>query len=221
MDKQATAPGLQAGPLGLYQRWPWIHLLIGAIVVAVAAANWPWVQEHPRWLWFFVLPIPILALHEWEEFVFPGGFLPWFNQHIWRSPDPLAPFTRQLATINHMPLVLLYPLLAVLGAHWPWIGLSGLYGLLADCTFHVSATGVARRYSPGTVTALVLYLPLGFSATRYFVAAGDVNLAGLLASAYLGVIVFNLFLFLPPHLLAKSHAKALKPSPRTSSSAPT
>ena len=215
-----TPVRLESGPLGLYRYWPWIHLVIGGAILTAAAANWQWVVEHPRWLWFFVLPIPILALHEWEEFVFPGGFLEWFNRDICRSPDSRFPFTSQLATINHMPLMLLYPLLAALGTRWPWIGLSGLYGLLADCTFHVSGIGVSKRYSPGTVTALLLYVPLAFSATHYFVGAGEVPLAGLLASAFLGVIVFNLFLFLPPHLLAKSHARTLQPSPSGSSSSP-
>jgi hypothetical protein len=202
---QTHAP-TAAGPFGLWDRWPWIHLAIAGLVVAGAAATWPLVLDHPAWLWFFVLPIPILALHEWEEFVLPGGFARWFNLEVCRSDDPWRPYSRQEGARQHMPLMVLYPLLALLGTRWPWIGLAGIFALLADAMFHLSMTAVWRRYSPGTVTALLLYFPLGFAATHRFVAAGEINMVWLLVAAFGGVAGYNIFLSLPARSFAGSAA---------------
>lgn len=197
MREEAIATADESGPLRLYESWPWIHLLIAGAVVAAAAATWPWALENPRWLWFLVLAIPVVALHEWEEFVFPGGFSRWYNTYICRSTNPAYPFTAGQAAASHMPLMVLYPLLAVLGARWPWIGLMGLYALLADAIFHIMATAAIRRYSPGTVTSLLLYVPLGVGATHYFVAAGEVTPTELMLAFFAGVLGLNVFLFLP------------------------
>jgi hypothetical protein len=186
-----------AGPLRVYERWPVLHLVIAAGIVVAGLLNRTWLAANPTWFWFLFAAIPILAVHEWEEFRFPGGFRQWYNTDLCRSNDANAPLTAKEAAINHMPLMLLFPLLAVLASRWPWIGLVGIYALLADAMFHTSATGYTRRYSPGLVTALLLYLPLAFAATWFLVSNGDVSLAALLAAAFAGTVGFNIFLFLP------------------------
>jgi Protein of unknown function with HXXEE motif len=201
-----TTPRHDAGSRGLYHRWPWIHLAIGVLIVAATALTWPWAREHPRWLWFLLLPVPILTLHQWEEFVLPGGFVPWFNQRFYQSRNPDFPLSRKLAAANHMPLLILLPVLAWLGSYWPFVGLGTLYGLMADGMFHLAAAAAAGRYVPGLVTGVLLYLPLGFAATHRFVSAGEVSLAGFLVAAFGGVLVLNTFLFLPTHLLARREA---------------
>lgn len=209
MSQPTDQPGDDAGPGRLYDRWPWLHLAIAVLMLAAAALAWPWAREHPRWLWFLFLPIPVLALHQWEEFVLPGGYLPWFNGQVYRSRNPYFPLSKKLAALNHMPLMVLFPLLALLGSLWPFVGLGGLYGLMADGLFHIAATAAAGRYVPGTVTALLLYLPLGFSATHHFVSAGEVSLGGFLLAAFGGVLVLNAFVFLPTRQLANRRPELL------------
>jgi hypothetical protein len=202
-----------AGPGGLYDRWPWIHLVIGVLVIASAALTWPWAGEHPRWLWFLVLPVSILTLHQWEEFGVPGGFVPWFNRQVYRSRNPDFPLSRKLAAANHMSLLILLPLLAVLGSRWPFVGLGTLYGLMADGMFHLTSAAAAGRYVPGVITGALLYLPLGIIGTHRFVSSGEVSLAGLLLAASGGVLTLTVFLFLPTHYLAKRHPTRLEAPP--------
>lgn len=206
MRLPTTTSPHDAGPGGLYHRWPVLHLAIGLLVIATAALTWPWAREHPRWLWFLILPVSALTLHQWEEFAMPGGFIPWFNRQFYRSRNPGFPLSRKLAAANHMPLLVLLPLLALLGWYWPFVGLGTLYGLMADGLFHLAAAAAAGRYVPGVVTGVLLYLPLGFSATHRFVSSGEVSLAGFLVAAFGGVLVLHTFLFLPTHLLARREA---------------
>jgi Protein of unknown function with HXXEE motif len=196
MTEQGNA-AQNSGPFGLYDRWPYVHVAIGVIVVAGAAITWPLAATHPRWLWFLVLTLPVLIVHQFEESAFPGGFLRWFNLYIWLSPDPERPLSKKQLAMNHMPLMLLYPAAALAGTRWPWFGLAGIYALVADALFHLSGTGITRRYSPGVVTGVLLYIPLGTFATWYLVAGGDVSPAGLLAAALLGSISLNFFQFAP------------------------
>jgi len=203
-----------AGPGRLYDRWPWLHLALAGLLVGGAAVTWPWALEHPRWLWFFFLAIPVLVLHQFEEFVLPGGFTPWFNTHLFRSGNPYFPLHKQQAALNHLPLLILFPILAVLGSRWPFVGLGGLLGLFADGVLHVTAVAATGRYAPGAVTAVVLYLPLGFSATHYFVRTGEVSLAGLLVSGFAAVLILNALVFLPPRVLARRHPLMLEAAPR-------
>jgi hypothetical protein len=60
----------------------------------------------------------------------------------------------------------------------------------------------------------VLYLPLGFSATHYFVRTGEVSLAGLLVSGFAAVLILNALVFLPPRVLARRHPLMLEAAPR-------
>jgi len=210
MPEQRNATRDDNGPFAVYARWPAIHLGIGAAVLAVAAFTWPWAADNPRWLWFLVLAIPVLVLHEFEENGFPGGFRRWFNLDICLSPDAESPLTKKQLALNHMPLMVVYPVVAFVGARWPWFGLAGIYALVADGFLHLSATGITRRYSPGTATGLLLYMPLGVFATWYLVAGGDVSPAGLLAAVLLGSILLNVFVFLP------TATAAGRPRPRPS-----
>jgi Protein of unknown function with HXXEE motif len=189
------------GPFGLYDRWPFVHLVIGAALVAVAAYTWPWATDHPRWMWFLFLTVPVLIVHQFEESAFPGGFRRWFNRYVCFSPDDDRPLSKKQMAFNHMPLMVLYPTVAFVGSRWPWFGLAGIYALVADGFFHLSGTGITRRYSPGAATGLLLYIPLGVFATWYLVAGRDVTAFGLLAAVLLGAIGLNGFMFL---LAAKS-----------------
>lgn len=208
--RHAPAGTGRSGPLGLYDRWPWLHVLLAAILLAALAATWPWGREHPRWLWFVFLAIPVLVLHEFEEYVLPGGFVQWFNTRLFGSRNPEFPLDRRLAAASQMPLMILFPVLAVLGSRWPWVGLGGLIGLGLDGLFHATATAVYGRYSPGTVTGLLLYQPLAFGGTYYFVSTGQVTAAGLLGAVFGAIVVYNVVVFVPPRLMANRRPERLE-----------
>lgn len=206
MPHHPSSPG-RSGPLGLYDRWPWLHVLIAVVLLTIAGTTWPWVRDHPRWLWFVFLAIPVLVLHEFEEYVLPGGFVAWFNTQLFGSRDPEFPLDRRLAAASQMPLMILFPVLAALGSRWPWIGLGGLIGLGLDGLFHATATAVYGRYSPGAVTGLLLYQSLAFGGTYYFVRTGQVTPAGLLGAVFGAIVVYNVVVFLPPRLLVERHPR--------------
>jgi Protein of unknown function with HXXEE motif len=133
-------------------RWPWLAAA-GALPATLAVVA----RDDPlAWA-----PVPVYFWHQTEEWVWPGGFLPWVNREVLGSDDDEFPITRRLGfAIN-------------VGGGWALAAASGLRGLrspalasavhamlAANAAFHVTQSARARRYTPGLVTAVVLLAPV-------------------------------------------------------------
>ncbi|HYU34544.1 MAG TPA: HXXEE domain-containing protein [Thermoanaerobaculia bacterium] len=98
----------------------------------------------------------VFVLHFLEE---APGFVSWFNRLV--EPDISQPL---FLTVNGTAFVITVLLAMVLAAtrepvaaviDLAWLA----FLMLANALFHLTATVVHHIYSPGTVTAAVLYLP--------------------------------------------------------------
>ncbi len=123
--------------------------------------------------------------HEYEEFIWPGGFRAWYiaySPHVERSMT-----TRFLILINTI-----VPLAAAIAAVFfvrPWARLLWLgvaSGVAINAIWHVQATVRARCYSPGVVTGALLYLPLVAYAFAHFVGCGLVSPRNAITAATFG-----------------------------------
>ena len=137
---------------------------------------------------FLYLPALAIAAHLFEEFVWPGGFARWYREY---PPGYSATVsTRFLVLINALfvGLALIPPVLGTTArgfAYWAVVALiAGANGL-----FHAAATARTRRYSPGVVTGVALYLPLASFGVAHLLrlrlaSATTVVQAVLIAAAY-------------------------------------
>jgi Protein of unknown function with HXXEE motif len=111
-------------------------------------------------------------LHLFEEFVYPGGFLRWI-----RICFPSAKLTVADAVVINALFVgfVATPLVSdVRGA--PIVAISIPAILIINAFLHAGGTIATRRYSPGVVTAVLLYWPIG--AYAVFSMASNWNLSG-------------------------------------------
>jgi len=98
----------------------------------------------------------IYGLHMVEEFAF--GFVEWGNRYLGKFD-----WTQNLIG-NFMFLVVL-----ALGCYlyytnpkkYLWAGMAGSMWVLSNAFIHISATFLGNEYSPGVVTATLLYIPGG------------------------------------------------------------
>ena len=128
-----------------------------------------------------LLPIAFL-LHLAEEWF--GGFPAWASTFLGSEIS-----TERFLLINALGFALFVvgTLVALLSPHMAWFGVSlaalvGLNGVL-----HGLASLVAGSYSPGTVTGLLLYIPL--SAILLRSSAGRLSRAVFAGSVLFGVLV--------------------------------
>jgi hypothetical protein len=115
-----------------------------------------------RWL-----PLCAVALHLVEEFAWPGGFGAWYR---WYRPERAASVTTGfLVRINALFVVM--ALAAGLLGLRPygvalWLVVASIAA--ANGVFHLWATLRRRRYTPGLVTGVLVYLPLAAWGFWYF-----------------------------------------------------
>lgn len=132
-----------------------------------------------------VLPLLAAAAHVFEEFVWPGGFSRWY--HAYR-PVTARSFTRAYAVGINALLLAVCALIPLMGdtprGAALWLTIAAL--VAANAVFHLRAAVVTRRYSPGVVTATLLYVPMAFAGFAFFVSSGRASSATAAAAAVMG-----------------------------------
>jgi hypothetical protein len=118
------------------------------------------ISERGRWLLW--APTPVLFWHQTEEWVLPGGFLPYVNRNVLRSGADEYPLTRRLGLfINVGPGWGLNLAAATLGMRVPLLATTALAMLIGNAAFHGVMAVRYRSYNPGLATAVTLLAPLG------------------------------------------------------------
>jgi len=128
--------------------------------------------------------VGVSLLHIVEEYSL--GFLPWFRQAMPRLAPAMTP--RWALVIN----VLFVGWLIVVAA-WTalpvWTRLSGAAIVLVNALLHVVFTVRLCRYSPGLVTAMLLYVPIGVICYRAAILVNAIRPADILLSVALGLLL--------------------------------
>jgi len=126
-------------------------------------------------LLIFLFPVGF-GLHVTEEFIFPGGFIGWDN--IFRPRYTETPGSYYVK-VNAIPMV--GSLLVGLGA-FDYEGKYSFFGIRAwlafltfmawNALFHIRGSIHTRRYSPGVVTGVLVFIPLATASYIHFKAVG-------------------------------------------------
>ena len=167
----------------LFRWWAVAGGIAGLILGVVFLVE---LNRPPLYFWLF---LALLMLHHFEEVAFPGGIRRWLNETIFRSPDPDAPFTDGRAFASDVVLGWGgFALAAIVGTRLTWLAFVPTFVLAFDAWFHISYTVATGRYSPGTVTAL-LVVPVAFYAASTFLERDLVSYWELGVAAVLGLVV--------------------------------
>ncbi len=132
---------------------------------------------------FFLIALVFAGLvHVAEET--KGGFIPWFQE-----------FTGfQISATEDIVVNVVFLLELQLGVFvsdtYPVFSLGAVGFVFINFWFHVVGTVKLRKYSPGLVTATLLYLPLSLAAYYLMLSNGEVSLLGLGYSGIIGLILY-------------------------------
>lgn len=109
------------------------------------------------------------GLHIFEEFAYPGGFKAWWC--VYRPDTAGSVSNRFLIIIN--ALLLAFSVTVALAVQAPrgngvaaWLALAAL--LFSNALFHIMGALATRRYSPGMITGIVLYIPIAIYGFVHF-----------------------------------------------------
>lgn len=150
----------------------------------------------------FWAALPALMLHQLEEYVFPGGFLPWFNRGIFGSDSDKSPISPTFAFV--LNVVIGWPLYAAVGfvnLEQMWLVMPAMGILFVNAWFHIALSLAHNRYSPGTFTSILLLLPLTLYTFYYYVMTWEIGFRLLFIAIVVGLILHLLMLTVPRELI--------------------
>ena len=173
----------------LYKNWA-----KGGLLIAVSLLIYIYfVRKHNINLAekYIILNLAFLMLHQFEEYVYPGGFKDYFNNRIY---NPFGFFKNRLTDkgIFFVNVVLGWGMnLTVL-----IFFIGNIYAMLAAVTvqlingvMHFFMAFKNRNYNPGLVTGAILFIPLGLYLYNKLYSSSAVSTVDFLSILFISVLL--------------------------------
>jgi len=189
--------------LWMQDNWPSAAPFLAVFSLVILLAFRPYLDTAIFLIW---LQTPIYLLHQSEEYIFPGGFLKYFNNEVLGSKQDAFPLTKPAAFWINVPVIFVaFPASAILAMHFGVsFGLWAAYFSIINAASHVGMF-FKNGYNPGFVVSAVLNIPVGLF-TIGFIMANDLAslqahvIAVLIASGIqVGLMIYG-FLVLKPRI---------------------
>lgn len=140
-----------------------------------------------------VLPVCIM-LHVTEEFLFPGGFIEWYQELVPSKAAGVRP--GYLVWINTLMIgVCVLPVALGETSHGigVWYVVTAIAGI--NACFHIIGVFKLKKYSPGVVTGVLLYLPLFIYGSWYLLSSGGLSVIRLMfmLAIAIGYHIFSVY----------------------------
>lgn len=149
----------------------------------------------------FWLHLVTLLLHQYEEYVYPGGFKDFFNKNIAGRTRlirlPLNDYSVFLINVIIGWSAYLYS--ALLSIHSLWLAYGLLGVTLLNGILHTIMFLIKKKYNPGFITGLFIQIPF---AIYFFIILNNGNTIQSITS---GMVVFFLAIFIIPFTIFLAH----------------
>lgn len=171
--------------------WPKVGLVVAIFLLLMLFLN----SKAPigSFEWFYWLSLPLYMLHQFEEYVYPGGFKEELSKILSRGGTSQEILTDKMAFIVNIGFIwIMTPVLIVLGLLsivFPII----LMTLVATNGFiHIFASIRFRRYNPGLIASLTANIPLGLYVLIAIGLSATASTLEMIVGIIIGVILHAL-----------------------------
>ncbi|MCP4416531.1 MAG: HXXEE domain-containing protein [Chloroflexi bacterium] len=141
-------------------------------------------------LFLIWLQTPIYWLHQFEEYIYPGGFAYFFNRNLLKSDKDDWPVTKMFSLWINIPIIFVaFPLSATLAGIY---GLSwGIWTAYFSVLNALSHIGMFARfgYNPGLVVSLLFNIPVGIYTIYIFFNKGIITPAAHIIGLVIALLV--------------------------------
>jgi hypothetical protein len=168
-----------------WQRLAPVLAVVGAVLWLVFFRDAP--ASEPA---MFAALLVLYMVHQVEEHLWPGGFRPFTNAHIFQSGNDDWPVgVGGVALVNVGFVWLPLALTVIFPGPLRWVGLAWIGLTFVNALTHIAASLRLRVYNPGLVTAIVLFLPFTIWALATEVANGLLSGGEVALIIVLGVLL--------------------------------
>jgi hypothetical protein len=156
----------------LYDNWYKSTIFIAAYTFIILCL---FVLKHDFVLFLIWSQFVVYLIHQFEEYVVPGGFVAFFNQKALGSIKTDFPLDKKASFWINIPIIYVaYPASAVLaGLVDLSFGLWTVYFSIINSLSHVGMF-FKYRYNPGFIVSLFLNIPVGIY-TIYYLTSQKTN----------------------------------------------
>ncbi|MBE6200555.1 MAG: HXXEE domain-containing protein [Rikenellaceae bacterium] len=178
------------------------------LVIYVSILLWLYVKEQNYALFLIWMQTPLYWLHEFEEYICPGGFLSFFNQNMMRCKREDYPMTTVGSFWINIPLVyILLPLSGLLSHFYgiEWGLWTAFFSFLNAFSHDVMFLIFGRKYNPGLIVSTFVNVPYGIYMIWYFLSNHLVSNTVIVWSIVFGIMaqasmMIYAFAFLVPKI---------------------
>ncbi len=164
-------------PLETHGRWP----LVGAAAL-VPLSVYAMTEKRAR-------PLAALLWHQTEEWVWPGGFLPWINREVLDYPDDEFPIDRRSGLLINVGFGWVLSAAAFADKTLPAPAAALYVSHLGNAGLHIGWAIKHRKTDPGLITATAALLPTGIIGLHDLVTDEAVSRRQLTAGITAGVVL--------------------------------
>jgi len=158
----------------LYDNWSKSTIFLAIFVSTMLVL---YVKNYNYALFLIWLQTPVYFIHQFEEYILPGGFADFFNIKVLGSNRTDFPLTRKASFWINLPLTFIaFPLSAIFAGNIALsIGIWTVYFSIINSLSHVVMFFIFR-YNPGFVVSLLLNIPVGVYVVYYFASNNIISI---------------------------------------------
>jgi hypothetical protein len=175
-------------PVDTHGRWPLASAALAVPALAASLAGREALRRDDSWV--AMLALPILLAHQTEEWVRPGGFLPFCNERLLVSDRPTWPLT--VRDGFHVNVTLGWGTAIAAAALWRRSAMPAavvLWMEAGNTALHAGMAVRERRYNPGVVTGVALMGVHAAASARALRRSGRLGPGQALAAFAVGLLV--------------------------------
>lgn len=149
-------------------------------------------------MWLFWLNLPIYLFHQFEEYIFPGGFKEQLNEMMMGKPNNNFPLNdKRVFFINVIGIWFLITLFNILGYFSYIFPLIMVVVTIINGVTHLMASIVKRKYNPGLVISICMNLPYGIYTLIHILSNRSLEFAGIVLAFLFGILLHgSLFIYI-------------------------
>jgi len=144
----------------LYEYWAKVGLIAAIFILLLLFLN----SKAPigSFEWLYWLSLPLYMIHQFEEYVYPGGFKAEMNKILSREENTREILTDKMVLVINIGFIwILTPILIILGNISIIFPLMLMTLVAFNGFVHVIASIRFKRYNPGLIASVVINIPLG------------------------------------------------------------
>lgn len=132
----------------------------------------------------------VYLFHQFEEYIFPGGFVEFFNKKPLNSNKPNFPLDEKASFWINIPIIFIaYPFSAILAGYIDIsIGIWTAYFSVINAISHVGMF-FKFKYNPGLIVSTFLNIPVGLYTISYFYSQNLISINEQLIGLIIGLLI--------------------------------